>query len=187
MHRPQLLLWNGDRCQDCKLLWINCYCACCVILWITCVYQCEQFNLCSVWFEQQAQQRDECIEVEWRTAIYETIESCQWVFHPISAEISNVNSNNLQVFKGYVITFSLWGCCWKACSLKLRKEWFGWDVMRWKPIAELVMKDSVRKTKYIQRLKILQFTLESQMQDIPGLPLVESSLSSCFSPDLEQQ
>lgn len=35
-----------------------------------------------------------------RTAIYVTTDSCLWVFHFISAEISNVNNNNLQVFKG---------------------------------------------------------------------------------------
>lgn len=35
-----------------------------------------------------------------RAAIYVTTDSCLWVFHFMSAEMPNVNNNNLQVFEG---------------------------------------------------------------------------------------
>lgn len=144
LHRPQLFLWIRDWCQ--LLSWTMPYRACCVIY-------CELhafINMCNlvplhrlIWATERWMHWSGFI----RTAIYGAIDSCLCVFRPISAEIPNVNNNNLQVFKRYVITFSLWGCCWKACSLKHRES----VVMVWMPcneklITELVMTDSLIRT-----------------------------------------
>ena len=99
---------------------------------ITYIYQCEQFSPCVhllIWAT-----RATAGWMHWsglmRTAIYETIDSCPWVFHSIWAEIPNVNNNNLQVFEGYVITFSLWEGCWKTRSLRNVRLWFGCHAMK---------------------------------------------------------